>query len=243
MRKALVIAVGLTALAGTGLYYRAISKPPAHPRIASEIHQNLQRDCIIEGRVINADGEVVSGATVFADLDGASASAMPTTVSDKNGNFKIRFYEMGNYTVYGSKEEDGYPLTVSGFHQQVSLDQIPKLTITSCTNVTNVVLQLGHKAPMIEGDVRDLVTHQLVEHATIKLRRAENPELLYQTGTHTAGKFRVAVSTAPFTIEVESPRYEIWSNTNDGADGSDPLTVPRGQTKKLQISLRPKKQH
>jgi hypothetical protein len=36
---------------------------------------------------------------------------------------------MGKYTVYGSKEEDGYPLTVSGFHQQVSLDQIPKLIV------------------------------------------------------------------------------------------------------------------
>lgn len=238
MRNAMISAVALAALAGTGLSHR-IAKPPAHPGIAAEIHQNLQGNCIIEGRVINADGDVVSGATVYADLD--SAGSIQTDVSDKNGNFKIAIRQMGNYTVYGSKEEEGYPLTVSGFHQQVTLDQIPKLTIASCPNVTIVVLQLGRKAAMIEGDVRDLVTHQLVERATIRLRRVENPASLYQTETHAPGKLRVAVPTVPFTIEVESPRYENWSSNNDGIDGSDRLMVPRGQTKKLQIALRPKK--
>lgn len=243
MRKVMVIAVTLAALAGTGLSYRIISKQAPHPDIASEIHQSLQGDCIIEGRVINADGDVISGAQVFAELDSAGSKVIPTTVSDKDGHFKIPIREMGRYTIYGSKEEDGYPLTVSGFHEQVSLDQIPKLTIASCTNVPNVVLQLGQKAAMIEGDVRDRVTRQSIERATITLRRAENPGLLYRTSTDAVnvGQFRVAVPSAPFTIEVESPRYENWSNTNDGADGSDPLKVPRGQTKKLQIALRPKK--
>ena len=243
MRKIVVIAVALAAIAGTGLFYRIISKQPPHPRIASEIHQDFNGACTIEGTVINADGEVISGATVFAELNGAGSLNIPTTVSDKDGKFKIPFKEMGNYTVYGSKEEDGYPLSVSGFHQQVSLDQIPKLTIASCTNVNNVVLQLGQKAAMIEGDVRDHVTHQYLERATITLRRAENPELLYRTSTDAtnAGKFRVLVPTEPFTIEVDSPKYETWTYTNDGADRPLSLTVARGQTKKLQITLRPKK--
>ena len=47
-----------------------------------------------------------------------------------------------------------------GFHRQVSLDQIPKLTFTECKVVTDAVLQLGQKAPMIEGGVTDQVTGQ-----------------------------------------------------------------------------------
>jgi hypothetical protein len=148
---------------------------------------------------------------------------------------------MGNYTLSGSKEEDGYPLTVSGFQQQVRLDQIPKLTFTDCKVVSNVILQLGQKAPMIEGDVRDHVTGQFIKKATITLRRADNPELLYRSSTDEAnpGHFRLAASTAPFTIEVDSPKYETWKYSNDGIERSDRLTLAPGQTKKLKVTLRP----
>jgi hypothetical protein len=245
MRNLIVIAAALAALVGAGLSYKIRSKQPVHPRIASQIHQQLQRECgAVEGRVINAYGDVVSGATVFAELDSTRSMGIQTTVSDKDGNFRIPIREMGNYTVSGSKEEDGYPLTVSGFHQQVSLDQIPKLTFTECKVVTDVVLQLGQRAPMIEGSVTDHVTGQRVKRATIILRRADNPEVLYQTSTNEAnpGHFRLAVSTTPFTIEVESPEFEAWTYSNDRVDRSDPLTVARGQIKKLKIALRPKKQ-
>jgi hypothetical protein len=152
---------------------------------------------------------------------------------------------MGNYTVSASKEEDGYPLTVSGFHQQVSLDQIPKLIFTECKVVTDMVLQLGEKAPMIEGSITDHSTGQKIKRATITLRRADNPEVLYRTSTDEAnpGHFRLAVSKMPFTIEVESSKYETWTYSNDGEVGrSDALTVAQGQTKKFKIALRPKKQ-
>jgi hypothetical protein len=244
MRNLIVIAAALAALAGAGLSYKTSSKQPAQPRIAPQIHEQVQRDCAVAGRVINADGDVISGVTVSAELDSAGSAAIQTTVSDKDGNFKIPIRQMGNYTVSGSKEEDGYPLTVSGFHQQVSLDQIPKLTFTECKVVTDVVLQLGQKAPMIEGDVTDHVTGQLIKRATIILRRVDNPELIYQTSTNeaTPGRFRLAVSTAPFMMEVESPKYEAWTYNNDGVDRSDALMVARGQTRKLRIALRPKKQ-
>ena len=243
MRNLIVIAAALVAIIVAGLSHLIRSKQSTYPRIAPQSHQLDLGDCAIEGRVINADGEVVSRATVFGELDSAGSMFVPTTVSDENGNFRIPIRQMGKYTVSGSKEEDGYPLTVSGFHEQVSLDQIPKLTITEC-NVTGVILQLGQKAPMIEGDVRDHVTGRKVETATITLRRAANPDVLYQTSTDGAnpGHFRVAVSTAPFTIEVESAKYEVWTSSNDGVDRSEPLTIAPGQTKKLRILLRPKQE-
>ena len=245
MRNLIIIAAASTALVVAGLSHNISSRQPGHQRFAPQIHQRIQPDCAVEGRVINADGVVVSGATVFGDLDGAVAMAIQTTVSDEHGNFRIPIRQMGKYTVYGSKEEDGYPLTVSGFHQQVSLDQIPKLIVTECKVVTDVVLQLGQKAPMIEGGVTDHITGQKVKRATITLRRADNPELLYRTSTDEAnpGHFRLAVSTVPFTIEVESAKYEAWTYSNDGGvEHSDALSVAQGQTKKLKIALRPKKQ-
>lgn len=245
MRNLIVIAAAITALVVAGLSHNISSRQPAHQRFAPQIHQRIQPDCAVEGRVVNADGNVVSGATVSAELDGAVAMAIQTTVSDEHGNFRIPIRQMGNYTLTGSKEEDGYPLTVSGFHQQVSLDQIPKLTFTECKVVTDAVLQLGQKAPMIEGSVTDHVTGQNVKRATITLRRADNPELLYRTSTDEAnpGHFRLAVSTAPFMIEVESAQYEAWTYSHDGGfERSDPLRVAPGQTKKLKIALRPKRQ-
>jgi hypothetical protein len=230
----MVIAAAIAAVVVVGLSHNLGSRQPAPSRVAAQISQQLQPDCAVEGRVINADGDVISGATVSAELDNAVAMGIQTTVSDENGN----------YTVSGSKEEDGYPLTVSGFHQQVSLDQIPKLIFTECKVVRNVVLQLGEKAPMIEGSVTDQATGQKIKRATITLRRADNPELIYQTSTNEAnpGHFRLAVSTAPFTIEVESQKYEVWTSSNNGVERSDPLLVAPGQTKKLKIALRPKKQ-
>lgn len=244
MRNVMVIVAALVALVGAGLSYKIKSKQFGQPRSAPQIQQRIQPDCAVEGRVINADGDVVSGATVFGELDGAGALRIQTTFSDKNGNFRIPIREMGNYTLSGSKEEDGYPLTVSGFHQQVRLDQIPKLTFTECRVVSDVVLQLGQRVPMIEGDVTDHVTGQSIKKATITLRRADNPELLYRSSTDEAhpGHFRLAASTAPFTIEVESPKYETWKYGNDGIERSDRLTLAPGQTKKFKITLRPGKQ-
>src|SRR5689334_7271698 len=100
----------------------------------------------IEGRVINAAGQAVAGAKVFAELDNGGMTNIATSASDSNGNFNIKVRQLGQYTVFGSKEEDGYPLTVSGFHQQVSLAEIPQLNITEVKDITNVVLQLGERA-------------------------------------------------------------------------------------------------
>jgi len=244
MKTLMVIAAAIAALVVVGLSHNMRSRKPALPRVAGQISQQMQPDCAVAGRVINADGNAVSGATVSAELD-SGGMAIQTTVSDQNGNFRIPIRAMGNYTVSGSKEEDGYPLTVSGFHQQVSLDQIPKLIFTECKVVSDVVLQLGEKAPIIEGSVTDHATGQKIKRATITLRRADNPELLYQTSTDEAnpGHFRLAVSKMPFTIEVESSKYEAWTYSNAGEVGrSDALTVAQGQTKKLKIALRPKKQ-
>src|SRR5687767_1985048 len=154
MKSLLLTVTIVLVLAAIGVSYMLTSArtggsgPPAASRQADRI------DFEIEGRVINAAGQAIGGAKVFVESDD-TAVRLSTGVSDKDGNFRIKLRQLGNYTVYGAKEEDGYPLTVSGFHQQVSIDQIPKLRITEPKTVQNVILQLGQSAATIEGTIAD----------------------------------------------------------------------------------------
>jgi hypothetical protein len=187
----------------------------------------------IEGRAINAAGQAVAGAKVFVDTDNAGSGRVFTGLSDGNGRFSIELSELGNYTVYGSKEEDGYPLTVSGFHKQVPLDQIPKLRITERNTVQKVTLQLGQSAAWIEGTVTASTGGKGVRDASITLRRADNPGLLYRTSTDgtPSGKFNIVVPTDPFTLTVESPGFHTW--TSPGS-----MKLNRGEVRKVQVGLR-----
>lgn len=234
---AVVISVGVTGLS-------SVSSSPPRERSSSlqEPRKQTTSEFEVKGRVINAAGEAVAGAKVFVDADGPTAASIPTDVSDKDGNFSVEIRELGNYTVYGSKEEDGYPLTVSGFHQQVPFDQIPKLHITERKTVENVILQLGRSAATIEGSVKDVLNNRSVRTATITLRRADNPDLLYQTSTDAAnpGEFKIVVPTEPFTMTVESAGYQPWTYGDDGIPGRMPrlIKLNRGELRKLQVGLR-----
>ena len=150
MRNVTIIVAVLLILATAGVFYKAKSlRQDNHPKVASKTEADPESELAIEGRVVNSRGEFVAGAKVFVEMDDATGGGIATGMSDAEGNFKIKISDLGNYTVYGSKVEDGYPLTVSGFHQQVSIDQIPKLSITERKTVKDVVLQLGERAAKI----------------------------------------------------------------------------------------------
>jgi len=241
MKSLLLAATVVLVLGAIGVSYMLTSarpggsSPPVAPRQAATI------DFEVEGRVINAAGQAIAGAKVFVESDDAAAR-ITTGVSDKEGNFRIKLRQLGNYTVYGSKEEDGYALTVSGFHGQVSISEIPKLSITEPKTVQNVILQLGQSAATIEGTVTDLLSHQKVRSATITLRRADNPELLYRTSTdeENPATFKVVVPTEPFHMTVESPGYVAWRYGDDGTGARIPrsMKLNRGELKKLEVALR-----
>ena len=237
--KNLILTTIVTLIIGAAVSYKVRtlqSAPPQNPR--ETVHAD--GDFRIEGTVINVSGDSVAGATVFAELEGAKAKTIPTAVSDNNGNFSLTIRELGQYTIYGSKEVDGYPLTVSGFHQPVSLDQIPKLNVTERKTVSNVILQLGDKAPTLEGVVKDDFNSEPVA-ASIVLRRADNPALVYRGSTHAMrpGKFNIPVSIWPFDVEVESPGYETWMSRHTQKES---IKLTRGESRSLIINLRKKAQ-
>jgi hypothetical protein len=203
-----------------------------------ELRSIRQGEFSIDGRVVNSYGGAEAGARVFADLDSVLTGMIMETTSDSEGHFSIPIRSLGNYTVYGSKEEDGYPLTISGFHQQVRPDQIPRINVTEPKTVTDVTLQLGDKAATLDGNIEDGDSDQAVQEATIILRRTDNPALLYRTSSDAfnPGQFKVVVPTAPFTIEIESQGYEPWKYQIEGLESS--LKLARGESKHLFIKLR-----
>jgi len=238
MKTVGMIAALFVFLVTIGVFSRIRHAPSQTRNLPLASNAGRRTDIAIAGRVINAAGQPVAGAKVFAELDNGGLTSISTGLSDRNGNFSIKVRELGHYTVFGSKEEDGYPLTVSGFHQQVSLAEIPKLNITEVKDITNVVLQLGERVGRIQGTMKDAVTGQSVNKTTITLRRADNPELVYRTSTEESGTFNVLVPPVPVTVEVQSPGYEKWTYGHDGRPSSQTIKLNRDETRDLQIALR-----
>jgi len=241
MKTVLLVVTAVLVLGVTGVTYMSRSAQPGLSRAASDHLTEVRSDFEVVGRVINAAGEAVAGAQVFVESDDAGAR-ISSDISDEDGNFSVKMRQLGDYTVYGSKEEDGYPLTVSAFHKQVRLDEIPKLHITERKTIDNVIVQLGQSAAIIEGTVKDVLTHEGVQRATITLRRADNPDLLYRTSTQAEshGKFKLVVPTDAFTMTVESPSYDVWNYGDDGTLGRAPHSVKlkRGERRRVEVGLR-----
>lgn len=247
MQKQVTFVLGVTAIliAATAFYATApasrFSQEPASvPKSADErLHTG-----VIEGRVLDAKGVAVGGAKVFAERDDALNSLVMTSRSDANGYFKVYLREPGTYRVYGSKEEDGYPLTISSFYQENATPS-PKVKVSPNQVAQDVTVWLRAKASTITGHIADASTNTPITEATITLRRADNPEAYYLIGANEVkenGKFKVLVPSAPFTIEVSAPGYEPWSHGKDGSGGqADSLRLNQGEIRNLNISLHKKK--
>lgn len=235
--KNLILTMVVILIAGAAVFYKVRTLQSAPPQHRPQTRVHNDDDFRIEGNVVNANGEIVTGADVFAELDGAGGKGISTDVSDKNGNFSIAIQELGRYTIYGAKEADGYPLTVSGFHQSVSLLQIPKLNITERKTVSDVVLNLGEQAATIEGIIRDDISGEPVQTAKITLRRVDNPDLLYSASTDVMhpGIFKLPVPPVPFDVQVESTGYEPWMSRDTQKES---IKLNRGESRRFTVNLR-----
>lgn len=244
MKIALLVGLLLPGIVSTGVSLkvhsnREIERVHVNQTPPSAAPSRRNGEFNIEGRVINAAGEAVAGAKVFADLNTALNGMIATDTSDREGRFSITISSLGTYTIYGSKEEDGYPLTVSGFHQQVRPDRVPAITVSEPKTVTDVVLQLGEQAAILDGDLQDAKTNQAIKEATITLRRADNLDASYSTSSDAAhpGHFRVVVPlSARFTVEIESKGYKPWKFRSQAQE--ETVALNKGESKHLSVKLR-----
>ncbi len=226
---ALVITGGLVAI---GTLY-AVNRP-------QHIHQLNTQSGAIQGQVVYAEGQPVSGAVVYARKADFVKGIEPFAHSDKQGRFIIRNLTPGTYTVYGGKEEDGYPLTTSAFHS-VGNVIAPQVNVNDQQTTSQVVVQLGPKAAKLAVRIVDAATTRPIEEVSITLRRVDNANYMYSTGPNgpKGGGFEILVPSVPVTVEVQARGYEKWNYRAAGADArEDVLHLAPGERKDMIISLR-----
>lgn len=231
MRKQLAIAsVTAGVLTLIGVLYAAT--PPRH------LHQDDSKSGAIEGRVLDAEGQPVSRATVYVDRYDLEKWIRPSVRTDQQGVFLIKGLAPGRYIVYGGKEKDGYPDSLSTFHSPDP--QIVRVNVYEQQVARGIVIQFGPKAAKLVGRVICTATNEPIKDASVTLRRADNPEYSYQIASNPEGAFKILVPSVPFTLEVSAPGYEDWRYTNtNSSEQANALQVTSGDTKKLTIALRP----
>jgi hypothetical protein len=196
----------------------------------------------ITGRVLDAQGQGVSGVRVSAERSDFTTGKLPTTKSDIQGNFRFKGLKAGTYTLYVAKEEDGYAPTDSTFHYGGSVDA-PQVTVYEQQTPPEVVIHLGPKASRLIGHIVDGSTGKSLAWDTqITLSRVDNQDYTYSTGPNLNGEFNILVPSVPFTMKVSSPGYEDWYYRNEGSKQRfDALEIAANTTKEVIVSLRPSK--
>lgn len=198
----------------------------------------------IEGRVLNAEGQPVAEADVFASMEARGSAPTYSTRSGADGGYRIEVGEPGTYTLSGSKEKEGYAPTLSGFHRDTSIN-IPAVQVGQGEMLKDIDINLGWKCSTVRGVIVDEGTDHPLAAAAITLRRADKPEILYSVSVIPGkknGKFQVLVPHFPFTMEVSAPGYEKWAKGLSETENSvTPLMVRPGEAKEFRVSMRRQK--
>jgi hypothetical protein len=153
--------------------------------------QNTEiREGIIQGVVLGEVGNPLSGVKVHAELEGvAMAKAIRYVESDQNRFFLIDRLEFGTYYVAAVTEEGGY----GGFPWSFFNDKpLPTVQISAQTRIANVVVNLGPKAGILTGTIRDALTGKPIGSAGFDLVQVKDRSKWMRTGA--ASDFRVLIS-------------------------------------------------
>lgn len=197
----------------------------------------------ITGRVLDNEGESVSGAEVYAYCPTSPMGKLPRAFTDTQGNFRFTDLASGMYTVSAAKEEDGYP-HIDNLFYAAGFVEPPQVSVYEQQTTSDVVVQLGPKAAKLIGRVMDFATGKPLKNAGVEitLSRVDYPNYSYSTDPDVEGDFEILVPPVSFTIEVSTPGYEKWQYRNKGSNQPlDALQLAQGETKRMIIALRPVK--
>ena len=208
---------------------------PAIPYRAQETTSSLGA---IRGRVLDSKGKPIIKARVGASR--LVSGLLPSAFTDDQGEFFIGDLKPGIYMLTVSKEDDGYPNTISSFHYSPKIP--PQASVYAGRVTSNIVIQLGPKAAKLIAHLFDAMTNQPVEEAEISLRRVDNPNYSYlasPTQSQRRGTFQVLVPSVPITLKVSAPGYENWYYGKDGSkEKTGAIRLEPGTTMELTIFLK-----
>lgn len=234
MRMKLLIGM-ITAVFAIGVAYAVNRHPHDRQGMVSSIRT-------ITGKVVDAQGQPVSGAEVMALSDSGGMGRLPTAYTDEQGVFLFKHLAPDTYTLSVAKEEDGYAHTYIPLYSAGPTENT-RATLSEQQTVSDITLRLGPKAAKLTGRILDASTNKpikAIQDLQIVLRRASDPNSFYSTGPDSEGNFSILVPPVPFTIEVSAPGYKKWTNiSNADGDRTSPVQMTQGEGKKVTIALQP----
>jgi hypothetical protein len=193
----------------------------------------------IRGTVVDEAGNIVAGATLFAQPQGPMAMMIPQCTTDARGSCALSHLNLEKYFVFAGKSEDGYPELAYSFF--VPRGTRPTEAILSEDHPSDeVIVHLGPKAGILMGTVADAATGKPL-NANVEFRWISDPDKFLSGGGLTKASFRILVpSDVALKMIVSLDGYENWVYGVDGAKRGKPLLLHPGEEETLDIRLRPK---
>jgi hypothetical protein len=153
--------------------------------------------------------------------------------SDQNGFFLIDRLEFGTYYVVAMKEEDGYGPNDSAFFNDKPL---PTFQISAENRIADAVLQLGPKAGILTGTIRDALTGKPIPAGFDLVQVKDRDKWM---ATSAAPNFRVLIpSSKEIEVKVTAPGYDAWIYPGPNIP-SQSLRMEPGSEAHLDILLEP----
>jgi hypothetical protein len=201
--------------------------------------QNFEiREGVIQGVVLDEEGNPLSGAKVHAELKGIPmAKAIRFVESDRNGFFLIDRLEFGTYCVGALKEEDGYGPSDNSFFNDKPL---PTIQISVQNRIANAVVNLGPRAGILMGTIRDAFTGKPISVGFDLVQVKDRTKWMR---TSAPPQFRVLIpSSKEIEVKVSAAGYEPWFYP-DPSIPSQVLRMEPGSQVHVDVLLKPTPDH
>lgn len=194
-----------------------------------------QNTGLIDGTVVNEEGNPVKGATVTAfPTDRGFAGKLPHADTDETGHFAIHGLWWGEYAVSGMNEDEDYPDVSGAFYS----GQSHPLRLTAQHPAATVTIRLGPKAGVLLGTVTDAATGAPL-NPVVEFRWVSHPNYFLRGTGLVKAKYRVLVpSDTDVTMKVWLDGYQAWyypGTVDESASTS--LRLEPGQERTLDIQL------
>jgi hypothetical protein len=180
----------------------------------------------ITGTVLNEDGQpVVHAVACVLALGGHKTECNGLT--DQGGQFEIQHLSIGTFSVFATKEEDGY--SDQGPGQQVVL--------TPQDPSANITIKLKPKAGILIGTVTDSLTRKPWDKILV-IYAATDGTSSGNMGMYMGGEFRCNLpTTSDLVIIVSALGYKPWVYSDP--DNGLSLHLASGEQKLLDVELVP----
>lgn len=188
---------------------------------------------VVSGIVADPADLPVSGASVEAVpiRSGGFAGSLMWIKADTDGHFRLTV-EPGKYEIRGKAEAEGYPDSDSLLAHDPEAS-FPTITVGK-DEVRGVVVRLGRRGGILEGDITNANTGNPVPNAKVRISDIAKPEAFVEVFADKSGYFSWTVPPKTVAVSATAPGYK----TRSGPE----VMLSGGEHQKILIDLEPERE-